>query len=251
MKSLLSTLVVLSALASAPVMAATAIDVPKQSWPHDGVTGTYDRAALQRGYQVYKEVCAACHSLQYVAFRNLMEIGFTEAEVKALAAEAIVIDGPNDDGEMFERPGRPSDRLPSPFRNEKAARAANNGAYPPDLSLIVKAKKGGADYIYALLTGYEEAPADFELMEGMSWNRYFPGHQIAMAQPLFDGQVAYADGTDNTLSQQSRDLAQFLSWAAEPYLEERKQMGIKVVLFLLVFSGVLLATKRKVWTQKP
>jgi ubiquinol-cytochrome c reductase cytochrome c1 subunit len=158
-----------------------------------------------------------------------------------------VTDGPNDNGEMFERPGRPSDRFKPPFPNDNAARAANNGALPPDLSLIVKARQGGADYIYGVLTGYADPPPDVKLTEGMYYNKYFPGHQIAMPQPLTDDRVTYADGTKATLSQEAHDVVTFLAWAAEPELETRKQLGVKVLLFLIVLSGLLFAVKRKVW----
>lgn len=238
---------------SVPAQAAgNGVVPPDQDWPHEGIFGTYDRSALQRGFQVYKEVCSACHSMKQLSYRNLTEIGFTEEEVKAIAAQYFVTDGPNDDGEMFERPAVPADQFKSPFPNKKAARAANGGAYPADLSLIAKARAGGEDYIYALLTGYEEPPADKAdtLLPGTYWNRYFPGHQISMAPPLMDGMVSYADGTSNSLHQQARDVAQFLAWASEPHMEVRKQMGIKVILFLIVFSGVMYAVKRKVWANR-
>src|SRR5690349_10440074 len=197
-------LVAFAALAIAtPVHAAEEQDIPKQHWSFDGVMGTYDRAALQRGYQVYKEVCSACHSMSLVHYRDLGPpgingtggIGFNADEVKALAAEVEVTDGPNDAGEMFQRPGKPADRFKAPFANANAARAANNGALPPDLSLIAKARKGGPDYIYAILTGYTDPPPDVKLMEGMNYNKAFPGHQIAMPKPLNPDQVTYADGT--------------------------------------------------------
>lgn len=221
--------------------------LPKVEWSFDGPFGTYDRAAMQRGLQVYREVCSACHGLKYIAFRNLADLGYDEGEIKALAAEYTVVDGPNDEGEMFERPGRPSDYFPSPFPNEKAAAASNNGAAPPDLSLMAKARVGGPDYIHALLTGYDEPPADFP--EGANYNTYFPGHQIAMAPPLFEDGVEFADGTPATVEQQSKDVAHFLMWTAEPKMESRKGMGIKVLIFLVVFTGVLYAVKRKVWAD--
>ena len=178
---------------------------PKQMhWSFDGVLGKVDKQSAQRGFQVYKEVCAACHGLGRVAFRNLTEIGFSEAEVKALAASYQVKDGPNDDGEMFERPGKPSDLFPSPYANEQAARAAQNGAYPPDLSLIVKARPNGANYLYSLMTGYDTPPADVHMNAGMHYNPYFPGGQIAMPAPLSDGRVDYSDGTKASVDQMSR-----------------------------------------------
>lgn len=233
---------------AAPAFAAgDGVELPSQNWSFDGPFGTFDRGELQRGYQVYKEVCAACHAMKYVAFRNLRDIGFSEAEVKALAATFEVTDGPNDSGEMFQRPGLPYDRFPSPFANEKAARAANGGAYPPDLSLIAKARANGPNYLYALLTGYKPAPAGFELAEGMNYNEYFPGHQIAMPQPLNDDQVTYADGTKATVSQMARDVTTFMMWAAEPKLEERKRMGLKVMIFLVIMTGLFFAAKKRIW----
>lgn len=225
-----------------------AIKLPIQSWSHNGPLGSFDRGSLQRGLQVYREVCAACHSLRFIAFRNLGGIGLNEEEVKAVAASYQVAAGPNDAGEMFQRPGIPADRFPSPFPNEQAARAANNGAYPPDLSLMTKARVGFENYLYALLTGYTEPPADFTLMDGMAYNQYFPGHQIAMPSILNDDQVTYADGTKATVPQLARDVTTFLAWAAEPTLEQRKRMGVKVMLFLLVFAGMMYAVKRQLWS---
>lgn len=233
--------------AAGPALAAEEIELPQREWNFDGPFGTYDRAALQRGLQVYREVCATCHGLKYVAFRNLTDLGYTEDEVKAIAAEYTITDGPDDEGEMFERPGVPSDYFPSPFPNEKAAAAANGGAAPPDLSLMAKARMDGPNYLHALLTGYVEPPADFELAEGTNYNAYFPGHQIAMPQPLFDDSVAYADGTPATIDQMAADVTHFLMWAAEPKLEARKHTGLKVLIFLVIFTGVLYAAKRKVW----
>ncbi len=243
----LSLFTILVLPSSALAAGKDAYPLPEQHWSFDGMFGTFDRAALQRGYQVYREVCAACHGMKFLAYRNLSEIGLSELEVKAIAVEYTVIDGPNDDGDMFERPAVPSDRFVGPYENEKQARAANNGAYPPDLSLMTKARKNGSNYIYALLTGYVEAPEDFNLGQGMYYNKYFSGHQIAMAAPLLEGQISYADGTQATVSQMSKDVTQFLTWAAEPHMEARKQMGIKVLLFLIVFAGVMYATKKKIW----
>ncbi|MBC7136563.1 MAG: cytochrome c1 [Oceanibaculum nanhaiense] len=229
--------------------AAAGVAVPSQEWSFSGIFGTFDRAAAQRGFQVYKEVCSTCHGAYHLSYRNLVDLGFNEAEVKAIAAGYTVTDGPNDDGEMFERPAEPSDKFARPFPNEKAARFANGGAYPPDLSLIVKARPGGADYLYALLTGYQEAPAGVELMEGMNYNAYFPGHQIAMAQPIYPDGVTYADGTAATIEQQARDISTFLAWAAEPEMERRKQMGISVMLFLIVLTGLAYGSMRKIWAD--
>ena len=224
-------------------------EIEKQNWSFDGVFGKFDKAALQRSFQVYQEVCAGCHGLEYIAFRNLTELGLNEDQVKAIAAEYEVEDGPDDEGEMFTRPAILSDILPSPFANDNAARASNNGALPPDLSLIAKARTGGPDYLHALLTGYVDAPADVTITEGMSYNPYFPGNQIAMTPQIGADAVEYTDGTPATADQMSLDVVQFLMWAAEPKLEIRKRMGIKVILFLLVLTALFYASKRKVWSR--
>jgi len=216
-------------------------------WSFSGPTGTYDRAQLQRGYQVYKDVCAGCHGLKYIAFRNLVEIGFSDAEAKAVAAEFEVSDGPNAEGEMYDRAARLSDMMPSPYPNDNAARAGNNGALPPDLSLIAKARAGGADYLYSLMTGYTDAPEGMELPEGMTYNPHFPGGQIAMPAPLDDESVEYVDGTKATLDQEAKDVSAFLMWAAEPKLEERHRIGLKTILFLIVLTALFYLTKRRVW----
>jgi ubiquinol-cytochrome c reductase cytochrome c1 subunit len=230
--------------------AAEAEAPPEYTWSFAGIFGKFDRAALQRGFQVYQEVCAACHSIRLVAFRNLADLGYDVEQIKAFAAEATVIDGPDDEGEMFERDGKPSDRFPSPFPNSKAAAAANGGAVPPDLSLVAKARPHGPNYLRALLSvGYEEPPADFEILEGQNYNIYFPGNRIVMAPPLDDDAVEYQDGTEASVDQMTADVAHFLMWTAEPKLEQRKEMGIKVVLFLLVLTGILYAVKRKVWAD--
>jgi len=239
----------LSAAAAAGAAASTGVAAPKQNWSFSGLFGTFDRGALQRGYQVYSGVCAGCHSLRLLSYRNLMEIGFTEDQVKKIAAAVEVTDGPNDQGEMFQRKGRPGDRFAKPFANDEAARAANNGALPPDLSLIVKARAGGADYLHGLLTGYKPPPAGTQVPEGMSYNVYFPGNQIAMPAPLSEGAVEYADKTKATVDQMSRDVSSFLAWAAEPELEKRKRTGVKVILFLIVLTGMLYAVKRKIWAD--
>lgn len=258
LKSLLARAGLIAALAlpaaslAPSAQAAEGVEVPAQHWSFDGLFGTFDRAALQRGYQVYREVCATCHAMHLVAFRHLADPhgpSFPEEMVRAFAAEATVMDGPNDQGEMFERAGVPADYFPSPFPNEQAARYANGGAYPPDLSLMAKARAAGPDYLYALLTGYEEPPADVEMNEGMYYNAYFPGHQIAMAPPLFADGITYQDGTPATVEQMAYDVTTFMMWAAEPNLEVRKQTGVKVILFLLVMTGVLYAAKRKIWAD--
>jgi len=245
-----------------PALAAEAPAPPAQKWSFDGPFGAFDRGELQRGLQVYKEVCAACHSLNLIRFRDLGGPGapgirhdgngglwYSADQVRSLAAQAQVPDGPNDAGDMFERPGRPADRFRPPYANEQLARVANGGALPPDLSLIIEARKSGADYVYSLLTGYADPPAGVQVLEGMHYNRWFPGHQIAMKPPLEADRVAYADGTKATPEQMSRDVVAFLSWAAEPNLEDRKRLGFKVILFLIVLSGLLYAVKRKVWAD--
>lgn len=231
----------------------------KVQWSFEGPFGTYDRAALQRGFQVYKEVCSACHSLKHVAFRNLGDPGgpgFSEAEVKAIAASFQVPAEPDDQGrthddsgQRIKRPGTPADYFPSPFDNDKAARAANNGALPPDQSVIVKARKDGPDYVYSILTGYGmKMPATMQLSSPtMNYNPYFSGHQIAMAPPLTEGVVTYADGTKATVDQMAQDVVTFLTWASEPKMEERKQLGFSVMIFLIVLSGLLYLAYRKVW----
>ncbi|MCM0020126.1 MAG: cytochrome c1 [Tagaea sp.] len=235
-------------LGAGAALAASGPKPPTQEWPHTGFFGTFDRAALQRGYQVYKEVCAACHAMKQIRYRNLEGIGLSNAEIAALAKEYEVTDGPNDDGEMFQRPARPADRFKSPFANELAARAANGGAYPLDLSLIAKNRAGGENYVYALLTGYRERPpAGVTMMEGMSYNDWFPGHQIAMSAPLSADRVTYADGTPATVERMAKDVSTFLAWAASPHLEARNALGVKVMLFLFILTGLLYATKRKIW----
>ena len=228
-----------------------AIKLPDTKFSFEGIFGTFDRGEVQRGFQVYKDVCAACHAMHLLSYRNLRDIGFSEEEVRAIAASYQIPDGPNDNGEMFERPGRASDRFRRPFPNDAAARAANNGALPPDLSVIVKARPGGADYIHALLTGYQDpAPEGITVMEGMHYNKYFPGHQIAMAPPLnSDGQITYGDGTKASIDQMARDVSAFLAFAAEPELETRHAMGVKIILFLVILGGLTYAVKRKVWAN--
>jgi cytochrome c1 len=260
---------------SAPAFAAGETPVPPQlSWTFQGPFGKFDRAELQRGFKVYREVCAACHGLKYVAFRNLAEPGgpeFSEGQVRALAAEYKIKDGPNEAGEMFERPGRPADRFPPPFPNDNAAAAANGGKAPPDLSLMPKARtyergfpwfivdalrqytENGADYMVALLNGYEEPPQGLVVPPGGFYNAYYPGHVIAMPKPLSDGQIEYPKLPDGqpqapeTVDQYARDVTAFLTWTAEPHLEARKRLGFQVILFLIGLSVLLYLTKKKVW----
>lgn len=232
-----------------PLLANEAEKPPKMPWSFQGVFGTFDRGSLQRGFQVYHEVCAACHSLDRVAYRHLTAIGLSAENVKALAAEKEVRDGFTEEGEIFKRPGKPSDQIVPAYVNEKAARAANNGAYPPDLSLIVKARAYGPDYIYSLLTGYAEAPKDVQMMPNMHYNKYFPGHQIGMTPPLSEGLVTYTDGSPNSIDQMARDVVTFLTWAGDPKLEERKQTGFKTMFFLIIFTFVMFLAKRKIWRK--
>ena len=235
-------------LAVGPSLAAGDSKTPMSpGFSFQGPFGTFDRGELQRGFQVYQEVCSACHAAKYLAFRNLPRIGFSEEQAKAIAAEYEVTDGPDAEGEMFERPGRLSDHMPSPFANDNAARFANNGSLPPDLSLIVKARAGGENYLYSLLIGYEDPPADVELPDGMSYNAYFAGHQIAMPPPLVEDGVTYDDGKVASTDQMARDVTTFLTWLAEPDLESRKGMGIKVMIFLILLTALLYMVKRKVW----
>ncbi len=220
---------------------------PDQDWHFEGLFGTYDRAALQRGLKVYREVCAACHSLKRIRYRNLEDLGYDDAQIKNIADEYMVMDGPNEDGDMFERPAIPSDPFASPYPNDNAAKAVNFGALPPDLSLITKARYRGSDYLYALLTGYEDPPEGKNLQSFQHWNKYMPGNVIAMAKPFVDGQIAYEDGSPETVEQYAKDVTHFLTWAAEPHMEERKQTGIAVLLFLAAFAGVMYGVKKKTW----
>ena len=219
----------------------------KQNWPFEGIFGRFDYSSIQRGFQVYREVCAGCHGIRHIAYRNLEEIGFSKDEVKAIASEYELADGPNDEGEMYDRLAKPTDKFVGPYLNSKEARLANNGAYPPDLSLIVKARKGGADYLYHLLNGYKEPPSNFELSDGMYYNTIYAGNQISMPAPIVDDIVEYFDNTPATQDQIIRDITSFLVWTSEPELEERKSMGVKVLFFLVLITLMLLAVKRKVW----
>jgi ubiquinol-cytochrome c reductase cytochrome c1 subunit len=221
-------------------------------WSFKGITGKFDRSSLQRGYQVYTEVCASCHSMNLVSYRNLGEPGgpeFSLDQVKAIAANFEVEDGPNADGEMFTRPARPSDKFVSPYPNVQAATAANGGAYPPDMSVLVKARKGGSNYIYSVLMGYEDPPAGFELEEGVYYNKYMDGKKIKMSNPLSEGIVTYADGTKATEDQMAKDVTTFLTWTAEPHLETRHKMGVKVLIFLIIFSILVYLSMKRIWSR--
>jgi cytochrome c1 len=238
------------------VAAAESVELPHHEWHFTGPFGTYDRAAAQRGYQVYANVCSACHSLNMVSYRNLMDLGLTENQVKGLIAE-IQIPDIGDDGSDIQRPARPSDKFKKPYANELAAAAANGGKAPPDLSVMVKAREGGPNYLFGILTGYvpfdkltPEQIKEASVTKDDNYNKVYPGHRIAMPPPLSDDKVQYADGTKATLAQEASDVVEFLAWASEPHLEDRNRTGVRVILFLLVLSGFMYAVKRQVWADK-
>ena len=221
----------------------------KRDWPFEGNLGKFDQQSIQRGFQIYQEVCSGCHSLKRVYYRNLTEVGFSAAEAKVIAAGSTVMDGPNDEGDMFERSALLSDHFVSPFVNAIQARASNGGALPPDLSLIIKSRLDGANYLYSLLNGYMETPRDLKMGANMSFNIFFPGYQIAMQQPLSPDQVEYQDGTKASVEQMSYDVVNFLQWAAEPEMEQRKKMGLKVLLFLFVTTLLFFVAKKRIWSD--
>ncbi len=285
--------------------ASGAIAPPAQPWSFQGMFGTFDKGALRRGFQIYKDVCGGCHSLRQVSYRDLSAIGYTSDEIKAIAAEYDVLAGPDEegyvlseDGDFRTRPARPAEKFVPPYANEQMARAANAGSMPPDLSLMVKARPNGADYLYALLTSYEETVSpetlqkifaletqkrehaydvelkayeeavkqgqkaekpekpkpiqsieDMEIQESMYFNAYFDGYQIAMTQPLYDGSVEYEDGAPATIEQHAKDIVTFLAWTASPELEDRKRMGIKTLIFLVILTGMIYAVKRRIWAK--
>ena len=221
-------------------------------WTFNGIFGTFDRSSLQRGYQVYNEVCSGCHSVQYLSYRNLSEKGgpeFSIAETKAIASQFEVEDGPNNEGEMFMRSAKLSDKFIKPYPNVEASTAANGGAYPPDMSVLAKARAGGADYIYSLLLGYEETPAGFELDDGVYYNKYIPGNKIKMSEPLSDGIIEYTDGTDSSKEQLAKDVTAFLVWASEPHLESQHRIGFKTIVYLIVLIMLVYMSKQKVWSR--
>ena len=246
MRKFVLTLLASAALAS-PALAQEHPAVPNVKWSFNGPFGSFDYASAQRGFQVYKEVCSNCHSMKLLSYRDLRGIGLDDADIKAIASEITVPGGTNDAGEAFERPALPADRFRSPFANDKAARAANGGALPPDQSLIIKAREDGPNYVHALLNGYVDPPAGTTVPAGQYYNEYFPGHFLAMPQPLHDGQVEYSDGTKATVEQMSKDVVQFLTWASEPTMERRKQLGVKAVVFLALLTGLTYGVKRKIW----
>jgi ubiquinol-cytochrome c reductase cytochrome c1 subunit len=240
----------------------------EQKWTFAGPFGYYDKQQLQRGLKVYAEVCSACHSMNLVPFRTLTNLGYSDAQIKTFAANYETQDGPNPQGEMYTRKALPSDHFPAPFANPEAAAAANNGAVPPDMSLLAKAREiergfprfvfdiftqyqeNGPDYIYSLLTGYEEPPAGFQLPPGSHYNPYFhAAPSFAMPKPLSDGQVTYDDGSPQTVDQYAKDVSSFLMWAAEPHMEERKHMGFMVIIFLLIFTVLIYLTKRSIYAR--
>ena len=235
-----------------PLFSAETIDPIKVNWSFKELTGKFDRASLQRGFQVYKEVCSSCHSMQYLSYRNLGEPGgpeFTLEEVKAIAASVEIEDGPDSQGEMFTRPGKPSDKFKSPYPNVEASTVANGGAYPPDMSVLVKARPGGADYMYSVLMGYEEPPAGMKLDDGVYYNKYMIGQKIKMASPLLEGIVEYSDGTEATVDQMAKDVTTFLAWAAEPELEVRHKLGIKVIIYLILLTVLVYLSMKKIWSR--
>lgn len=225
-----------------------ALHPPQFPWSHKGALSSFDAASIRRGYNVYRNVCASCHSMNRIAYRNLVDVAFSSDEVKEMAEETEVEDGPNDEGLSFSRPGRLSDVMPAPYANEEAARYANNGALPPDLSLIVKAREGGEDYIFALLTGYRDPPEGISVREGLHYNPYFAGGQIAMARALYDGGVEFDDLTPATTSQMAKDVSTFLAWAAEPEHDERKKMGMEWVATFTLLAMAMFYAKRFKWS---
>ncbi len=223
-----------------------------QNWSFKGFLGKFDRASLQRGYQVYTEVCSSCHSMKYLSYRNLGEPGgpeFSEEQVKIIASQFEVTDGPNSEGEMFTRPAKPSDKFVQPYSNDEEAKSLNGGAYPPDMSVLVKARKGGADYIYSVLLGYTDPPSNISLDEGVYYNKYIYGNKIKMAKPLSDNLIEYSDGTTATEEQMAKDVVTFLSWAAEPHLEARHKLGFKAILYLIILTIFVYFSMKKVWSS--
>ena len=244
--------IISSLISSRAIAAGEQQELLKVDWSFKSFFGKFDRASLQRGYQVYTEVCASCHSLKHLSYRNLAEKGgpeFTELEAKAIASNFEVTDGPNSDGEMFERPAKLSDKFVMPYANVQEAIAANGGAYPPDMSVLVKARKGGANYIYSVLMGYDEPPAGMELDDGVYYNKYMYGNKIKMASPLDDDIVEYSDGTKATVDQMAKDVTTFLAWAAEPELEERHKTGVKVIIYLVLLTILVYLSMKKIWSR--
>jgi len=249
---IISLAIILSLSIQLKINSAEKVELMKTDWTFKGLLGKFDRASLQRGYQVYTEVCAACHSMKYISYRNLMEKGgpeFSEAQVKAIAARFDVTDGPNADGEMFSRPARLSDKFPMPYPNEKAAQAANGGAYPPDMSVLAKARKGGVDYLYSVLLGYEDPPAGVTLDEGVYYNKFMYGNKIKMPKVLEDDLIEYSDGTPVTEEQMAKDVVTFLMWSAEPHLETRHKMGFRAIIYLIILTVLVYFSMKKIWSR--
>ena len=224
----------------------------KQDWTFKSFFGKFDKASLQRGYQVYTEVCASCHSMQYLSYRNLYEKGgpeFSKDQAKAIASNFEITDGPNRDGEMFTRSARLSDKFVMPYANIEEAKISNGGAYPPDMSVLVKARKGGADYVYSVLLGYDNPPSNIQLDDGVYYNKYMPGYKIKMPNPLSDGLVEYADGTVATPEQMAKDVVNFLTWSAEPHLEQRHKMGFRVIIYLIIITILVYFSMKKIWSR--
>jgi len=245
-------IILLLNLGNLKVYAESSEEILKIDWSFKGFFGKFDRASLQRGYQVYNEVCSSCHSIKYLSYRNLSEKGgpeFSKEEVKAIASNFEVTDGPDSTGEMFTRPARPSDRFVMPYANEEEAKSSNGGAYPPDMSVLVKARKGGANYIYSILLGYKEAPEDVKLDDGVYYNKYMYGNKIKMAAPLSEDLVEYSDGTKATEEQMAKDVVNFLMWTAEPHLEQRHKFGFRVVIYLLILSFLVYFSMKKIWSR--
>ena len=249
---IISLAILLSLSIQLKINSAEKVELIETDWTFKGLLGKFDRASLQRGYQVYTEVCAACHSMKYISYRNLMEKGgpeFSEAQVKAIAASFDVTDGPNADGEMFSRPARLSDKFPMPYPNEKAAQAANGGAYPPDMSVLAKARKGGVDYLYSVLLGYEDPPAGITLDEGVYYNKFMYGNKIKMPKVLEDDLIEYSDGTPVTEEQMAKDVVTFLMWSAEPHLETRHKMGFRAIIYLIILTVLVYFSMKKIWSR--
>lgn len=229
------------------VRAAEEVSFPRYTWQHSGLLGTIDKAAAQRGLQVYRQVCSTCHSLRHIAFRHLAGIGFTEEQIKAFAAEYRIQDGYDENGEELERTGKPFDFFPSPYENDVLGRLANNGVLPPDLSLMVAARQGGEDYIVSFLNGYTQTPEGVQLNPGQYYNKYYPGHLVSMPPMILAGGVEYTDGTEASVFQQARDVATFLVFTSDPHHDFRKQLGVRVMLFLLVFTVLVFFAKQQLW----
>ena len=245
-------LIFLLSISGQQVNAAEKADLLKIDWSFKGLFGKFDRGSLQRGYQVYSEVCASCHSMKYLSYRNLSEKGgpeFSVEQAKAIAASFEITDGPNADGEMFTRPGKLSDKFLMPYANDKEAQAANGGAYPPDMSVLAKARSGGADYLYSILLGYEDPPEGITLDDGVYYNKYMYGNNIKMAKPLEDDLVEYSDGTIASEEQMAKDVVTFLMWSAEPHLESRHRMGFKVIVYLIILTILVYFSMKKIWSR--